>query len=192
MELLKRNREEFRRSLVDIIMHDETKLLHDREQQSAEIDEAAGEALNNTLDPAEDPKNIEKDILRYYYYIHNGIDSEHVAPLENARIHSVMAMLAERLRKNYPQHLIDLTDEVREDYMLSVKKAIVDFVLRDSKESDDQKAKVKLPEYRAELKVVPKPWLASYLKARDEVNKNLHLINQCMAQLLKLWHVSFK
>jgi dynein heavy chain len=159
-----------------------------------EIDEQTGEAMSSAIDPIADPKNIEKDILRYYYYIHNGIDTEHVAPLENARILSVMSMLTERLRKNYPQHLIDLTEEVREDYMLSVKKAIVDFVLRDSKETDasESAANAKVPEYRAELDVVPRPWHASYVRARSEVAKNLHLINPCMAQLLKLWHVSFK
>jgi dynein heavy chain len=157
-----------------------------------EIDEATGEAMSSAIDPTADPKNIEKDILRYYYYIHNGIDTEHVAPLENARIMSVMSLLAERLRNNYPQHLVDLTDEVREDYMLSVKKAIVDFVLRDSKEADAERANVKVPEYRAELDVVPRPWHYSFVRSRQEIAKNLHLINPCIAQLLKLWHVSFK
>ncbi len=40
--------------------------------------------------PGDDLVSIEKDILRYYYYIHNGIDTEHVAPLENVRIHDTL------------------------------------------------------------------------------------------------------
>lgn len=42
---------------------------------------------------SDDPKNIEKDILRYYYYIHNGIDTEHVAPLENIRIQNTLGKI---------------------------------------------------------------------------------------------------
>jgi dynein heavy chain len=153
--------------------------------------------INKKVNPAEDPNNLEKDILRYYYYIHNGIDTEHVAPLEQARVVKVMSLLTEKLRKNYPQLVADLTDEVREDYMLSVKKAIVDFVLRDdSKEIEDEKSNKlrsdEMPEYKLELAAVPKPWHHAYEKNRKEIDKNLHLINPCMAQLLKLWHTSFK
>lgn len=176
--------------------HDESKLPTNSILLPDEIDEEMSDEMNKAIDPTADPMNIEKDILRYYYYIHNGIDTEHVAPLDPARIQACMALLPQRLRQNYMQLVMDLTDEVREDYMLSVKKAIVDFVLRDTKSgesSDDQKkAKVKLPEYRAELEVVPKPWRASYFRAKNEINKNLFLINSCMAQLLKLWHTSFK
>ena len=141
---------------------------------------------------SDEPKNIEKDILRYYYYIHNGIDTEHVAPLEDIRIQNVMSLISDGLRKNYQQSVMDLSDEVREDYLLSVKKAIVDFVLRDSKEQDTDKAKEKMPEYKLELEIVPKPWHASYEKARGEISRNLHSINPCMAQVLKLWYLSFK
>lgn len=144
------------------------------------------------INAGDDPKNIEKDILRYYYYIHNGIDTEHVAPLENVRIQNVMSLISNKLKKNYQQSVADLSDEVREDYLLSVKKAIVDFVLRDSREIDTDKNKSKIPEYKLELELVPKPWHANFEKARNEIQKSLHSINPCMAQVLKLWYTSFK
>lgn len=140
----------------------------------------------------DDPKNMEKDILRYYYYIHNGIDTVHVAPLEEIRIKNMKDLIANRLLKNYPQHVADLSEEVRDDYLLSVKKAIVDFVLRDSRDTEsDQTSKHKIPEYKQELELVPKPWHASFEKARYEIYKNLHSINPCMSQVLKLWYTSF-
>ena len=149
-----------------------------------------------------EPTNTEKDLLRYYYYIHNGIDTEHVAPLETIRIQNVMLLIADELKNNYAQSLSDLSDEIREDYLLSVKKAIVDFVLRDSKEAEfsvsgggsgDKANKAnKVPEYKQELSVVPKPWNGSFEKARAEMAKNLHAINPCMSQVLKLWYTSFK
>ena len=77
--------------------------------------------------------NIEKDILRYYYYIHNGIDTEHVAPLETERLTNVLSLISQDLRQNHPQSVVDLSEEMKEDYLLSVKKAIVDFVLKDTR-----------------------------------------------------------
>ena len=167
--------------------HDESKIGFIDSNRNNDITEE--EALNSS----EEPKNIEKDILRYYYYIHNGIDTEHVAPLENIRIQNVMTLISSKLRKTHQQSIIDLSDEVREDYLLSVKKAIVDFVLRDSREIDqEQSSAVSVPEYKLELDVVPKPWNASFRRARAETGANLHLVNPCMSQLLKLWYTSFE
>lgn len=144
------------------------------------------------MSAADDPKNIEKDILRYYYYIHNGIDTEHVAPLETIRLQNVMSLITEKLRKAHQQKVVDLSDEVREDYLLSVKKAIVDFVLRDSRENDADKPKESRPEYKEELDVVPKPWHASFERSKYDISKNLHSINPCMQQVLLLWYTSFR
>lgn len=232
-ELIKRNREDFRRSLVDIIMYvslkcffsflliqgillkyfwfnrqDETgktpvlqnnndKIIYelDEEMGDDELNEQEREGKTSLrIKASDEPKNIEKDILRYYYYIHNGIDTEHVAPLENIRIQNVLSMIRDKFKKNYPSHVGDLCEEVKEDYLLSVKKAIVDFVLRDSRDItiDEQSKERKVPEYRLELDIVPKPWHASFERARYEIHKNLYSINPCMAQLLKLWHTSFK
>ncbi len=168
------------------LRHDEGKVqIHDN------LKEIPDEEREN-MASSDDPKNIEKDILRYYYYIHNGIDTEHVAPLENIRLQNVMSLITEKLRKAHQQTVVDLSDEVREDYLLSVKKAIVDFVLRDSRENDADKPKEARPEYKEELDVVPKPWHASFERARSDVSKNLHTINPCMQQVLLLWYTSFK
>ena len=44
------------------------------------------------------PSPAEKDILRYYYYIHHGIDTEHVAPMEDAWLENVMCLVPQDLK----------------------------------------------------------------------------------------------
>ena len=77
------------------------------------------------------------DICRYNYYITHGIDTEHIAPLDRSWIERVLALLAPRLRHNKDDLITCLIDEMRDDYLLSVKKAIIDFVLRDPRSDAD-------------------------------------------------------
>ncbi|XP_006814570.1 dynein axonemal heavy chain 7-like [Saccoglossus kowalevskii] len=177
----RKDRESFRSALVNIILQD------DRATPPPRPSSADGELP--PLSRTGSPTAAEKDILRYYYYIHNGIDTEHVAPMEDAWLEDVLKLVPEHL-KELADTIETLSDEMREDYLLSVKKAIVDFVLRDPREKDDDKKQV-LPPHRAELAVVPKPWNKSYLCALAEIDSNLHVTNPTMLQVLDMWHVSF-
>ncbi|VEL32151.1 unnamed protein product [Protopolystoma xenopodis] len=90
-----------------------------------------------------------------------------------------------------------LEDEIREDYLFSVKKAIVDFVLKEPvdkqikyfENSDEEESSVY--EHRKELEIVPKPWHSSFIAASRFCRKNLFVTNPCMMQVLDLWHASF-
>ncbi|KAK7506434.1 hypothetical protein BaRGS_00002546, partial [Batillaria attramentaria] len=178
----KKDRENFRKALVDIILQDDTG-----------VPKTSTASVNGDLPStsrAGSPTPAEKDILRYYYYIHNGIDTEHVAPMEDSWLENVLALVPNNLKAGHTETIENLSDEMREDYLLSVKKAIVDFVLKDPRQLEDEKKEKLLP-HREEIAVVPKPWNRSYLLALEATAKTLHNTNPCMMQVLGLWHISF-
>jgi dynein heavy chain, axonemal len=75
------------------------------------------------------------DILRYYYYIQHGFDTSNVAPLEESWLDEIFNHVPDILKyKQYEKELRNLNETIREDYLLSVKKAIVDFVLKDNRQ----------------------------------------------------------
>ena len=56
--------------------------------------------------------------------MHNGIDTEYVAELDEHRINDTLSRLPTELRQSWEPLVNSLTEEMKEDYLLSVKKAI--------------------------------------------------------------------
>uniref|UniRef100_A0A452E4H5 Dynein axonemal heavy chain 7 n=1 Tax=Capra hircus TaxID=9925 RepID=A0A452E4H5_CAPHI len=172
-----KERENFRSTLVNIIMQEDAAL------DSVTPDESTVPKLTTSA--------IEKDILRYYYYIHHGIDTDHVAPMEDSWLEHVLNLVPQHL-KVLTNSILALSDEMREDYLLSVKKSIVDFVLKDPREKEDDRKVEELPPHRAEMEILPKPWRKSFLAASSYIRDHLNAMNPTMLSVLDLWHSTFK
>ncbi|XP_062861638.1 dynein axonemal heavy chain 7 [Trichomycterus rosablanca] len=172
----KKELQQFRSSLVSIIMQQDPAT----GKRTDEISPLACRSLTPS----------EQDMLRYYYYIRNGIDVEHVATMEDSWLENVLRLVPNHLQR-LSRSIELLSDEMRDDYLLSVKKAIVDFVLRDPRDNEEEKVK-DLPPHRQEMEVVPKPWKKSFYQARKKMFEHLHAINPTMLSVLDLWHASFK
>jgi len=95
-------RERFRKTLVDIIFG------HNNQ-------------LNNQSEPS-DSLIGEIELTKYNYYITHGVETEDVAPLEDHWLGNMFSLVDNSL-KHHAVLVEDLSNEVRDDYLLSVKKA---------------------------------------------------------------------
>lgn len=83
-----------------------------------------------------------------------------------------------------------LVDEVKSEYLISVKKAIIDFVLEDT--AQKKMKKVELTPARLEVKEMAFRWRHKFNENRRVIGNILFSINPCLAQTLEIWHVNFK
>lgn len=63
------------------------------------------------------------------------MDTSQIAEMEESWLDHVVALLPERLKSGRPESVQKLGMEMKEDYMMSVKKAIVEFVLHDQRQT---------------------------------------------------------
>lgn len=136
------------------------------------------------------PSAEERELLRYYYYIKHGVDTIHVAPLDQTVLDRVLALVPAKL-KRWSDVLLEAVNEVREDFMLTMKKAIVDYVLQDPSFVQAATAEVATP-LRKELVQLSAGWKAAAEQARLKLERSLHVTNPCLAVLLDLWYSNFR
>ncbi|TDH07133.1 hypothetical protein EPR50_G00120640 [Perca flavescens] len=128
--------------------------------------------------------------MRYNYYIQKGIDLENVAPLMDSWLENIQDMVPCHLKSLSTQMEL-LVDEIKEDYLLSVKTAILKYTFKDLEENDEEKAK-DLLSHRLEVKSVPKTWNTSFVYAQKKMRDNLHSFNPTMLNVLYIWHAFYK
>ena len=129
----KREHEQFRGALVKIIMSSSnssaSSSLPPANGTNKEVDEARTQ-LETAM--GRQSTSAERDILqRYYYYVTNGVNTHQVAEMDERWLQHVLRMLPRALTDKFKPTLNLIANEMKDDYMTSVKKAIVDFVLKD-------------------------------------------------------------
>lgn len=90
----------------------------------------------------------------------------------------------------YKEALRGIFDEIKDDYSLAVKKAVVDFVLGDAMTKYMQKEEITAS--RLEIKDLKLKWKHRYDENRAKIRRNLFSINACSEHVLELWDSSFK
>ncbi|XP_037136748.1 dynein heavy chain 7, axonemal [Syngnathus acus] len=142
--------------------------------------------------PEEDDDFLSNDLIdkKYYHYIRNGINLHNLTPLQDSWVKNITGKVPGHL-KNQNETLNVLLDEVREDYLLSIKTAILKYTFSDPAEAEEDPDK-ELPLHRLELVWVPKAWKDSYVLARNRMNNWLHSFNPTMQQVLNLWNTAYR
>ncbi|XP_028992896.1 dynein axonemal heavy chain 7 [Betta splendens] len=128
--------------------------------------------------------------MRYNYYIQKGIDLENVYPLDDVWLQNILGKVPYHLR-GLSRQLELLLDEIKEEYLFSIKAAILKYTFRDSQKSAQDTSR-DLPSHRLELEVLPKPWNQDFVHVQKKMKEKLHSVNPTMLQVQSLWHVSYK
>lgn len=166
--VVRREREEFRKKLVALIISSEEEIARD---------------------DGSFPDAQEKEIMRYYYYIKHGIDTVHVAPIDKKVLDRVLKLIPKKLTK-WNELLESIIVEMKEDYITAVKKAVIDFVLGDALSKNINKQEVS--QYRQELKEMSMKWRHRFEENRAKIKRNLFAINPVLSQILEIWYTTFK
>ncbi|KAL4617872.1 dynein heavy chain 3, axonemal [Arapaima gigas] len=137
-------------------------------------------------------ESSEKDLARYHYYITHGVKSDMLAAQPPQQIKNILKLLpdfgqSENLQKLKSEHL----EEVFSDYDFSLRKSIVDYILRDP--SERQRLFISSIPRPFPHRVIrgPVPWSGSYRDARDKMVHHLFTVNYIMFHLQDLWFSSF-
>ncbi|XP_061086442.1 dynein axonemal heavy chain 3 [Conger conger] len=132
----------------------------------------------------------EWDLERYTYYVTNGVQSDMVAAHSTQQMTNIQKRVPAWLQRDSQvvQNLhSQLKEEILEIYNSSLKKSIVDYILRDP--SERQRLCISTVPRAFPRRVIrgPVPWASSYKEAQSWQDQHLFTINPMMLHLQDLW-----
>lgn len=80
----------------------------------------------------------EEDLLRYYYYVLHAIDDVHIKSIETATLKNILNLVPTKWQMKFSELLNKLLQETKDDYNLTIKKAVIDFVLQEPLRDDHE------------------------------------------------------
>ncbi|CAF0750041.1 unnamed protein product [Didymodactylos carnosus] len=140
----------------------------------------------------QEPKK--EEIERYWYYIRNGVQARMIAPQSADQYLKFCSHLSNKLLEpiKYLQEChASLRDEVRRDYELAIRKAIVDYILLDERERSRVKIEHVPRPFRLFMIRAPIPWHDKMQETSKQLQFTLHINNPIMALLQTLWNENF-
>ncbi|XP_062507706.1 dynein axonemal heavy chain 3-like [Corticium candelabrum] len=131
----------------------------------------------------------DRDLERYYYYVTRGVPPEALAPVPEELLLNAQERVPESL-KTFPKFeslLSNVLEEIRHDYHFSIRKAIVDYILKDQSEMERLHIKAVPAIFAPKIIRAPVPWQSSVEKALKYQCDNLFITNSLMLALQQLW-----
>ncbi|XP_055507859.1 dynein axonemal heavy chain 3 [Leucoraja erinacea] len=135
----------------------------------------------------------DRDYERYLHYIDNGIQSYMIEPQKSEQINRIEQLLTREL-KSVPELQplrMELLEEVNNDYNSSLRKAIVDYILKDPSERMRLFISSVPRPFPQRVIRAPVPWHNDNTKARAWNESHLFVDNPMMNLLQQLWRTKF-
>ncbi|XP_078610604.1 dynein axonemal heavy chain 3-like isoform X1 [Branchiostoma floridae x Branchiostoma japonicum] len=131
----------------------------------------------------------ERDLERYYYYITKGVRSEMLAPAPEDQMPNIKSRIPEALRNNPDLNkiVVALTEEAEGDYNFTLRKCIVDYVLKDEKEKSRLHISWIPRSFPHRVIRAPVPWHHVYRETKELNEQHLFTTNPIMLHLQNLW-----
>ncbi len=128
-------------------------------------------------------------LQRYEYYINEGVSPADIAPMPAKTVQNIHSHLAPKLLQNPNWQPLreNLLEEIQQNYQLSIQKAIVDYILRDTTELKRLKIVAVPRVFPKKIIRAPVPWHDSMRLAFDAQAQQLFITNRIMSELQTLW-----
>ncbi|XP_076302983.1 dynein axonemal heavy chain 7 [Lasioglossum baleicum] len=123
-------RENFRAKLVEILRKGQRKKDEEPRYRTNICDDQC-EANETELesDHSITLTDMDKDLLRYYYYVTHGIEDVYVGSMETDLLGRILGMIPAKWRHKFQDLVSRLVKEVKEQYVMDVKRAVVEYVI---------------------------------------------------------------
>uniref|UniRef100_A0A8D0GHK3 Uncharacterized protein n=1 Tax=Sphenodon punctatus TaxID=8508 RepID=A0A8D0GHK3_SPHPU len=135
----------------------------------------------------------ESDKERYCYYIHNGIRKDMLAPQDKEVMDTILKHIPSHFLTNPNLEVLlqSLTEEIQNDYHISLMKDIVDYVLMDPAERVRLYIRSTPRPFPQRVIRAPVPWHSDYQEMKSWNEGHLFTVNPMMRTLQQLWFTEF-
>nr|XP_014349786.1 PREDICTED: dynein heavy chain 3, axonemal [Latimeria chalumnae] len=135
----------------------------------------------------------DRDLERYFHYINHGVACHMLASQDPEQMNRVLQLIPNHLKNNpdLEKLMMALTEEILNDYELSLRKSIVEYILKDPSERKRLFIACFLRPFPQRLVRAPVPWCSAYKEAKNWNQSNLFTIHPIMLQLQHLWFTQF-
>ena len=118
---LKQKRDEFRDKLVRLMR-----------QRDSVYDQKAW--LDYSVDST---AKRNEQLYKNYRFIAHGIRDEEISPIDDSTLSGIFSLISKKLCERFKDITAQLVQEIKQDYVSSMKKTMIDFVLRDYLEKEN-------------------------------------------------------
>ncbi|CAH8646697.1 unnamed protein product [Heterobilharzia americana] len=136
-------------------------------------------------------KPSERDMERYHYYISKGIPDHMLAPLPIGLWERLHKYLPSRLTSVWPTVVIELQQQIHEDYEYALRKSIVDYILLDPDERKRLFIEWLPVPYPSFVVRAPVPWHTRRKRAYEFCKRFLFTTGPIPLALQNIWCTEF-